>query len=255
MRYYLGLFFATLLPATAPVNADEYQLDSRSIDWSSLNWFAGVDVSYLNAGGDINFAGTTNSVYGGTPTISMDDGGRLALRFGFETRGAWRIEGDLGYVKTYSDTRPFIGFDDRSDDLFSVDAEIESLTFMLNGSYDFDIGSSRFTPFLQGGVGVSRNRTTSTSLDVEFNSAIWDGTQFEGLSLTGYEYPEGSSTEFAWSFSAGLRAHLSRHFSATLEYGLLSLGDALTETDANGDALGVSDLMLEQLTLGLDYRF
>ena len=40
-----------------------------------------------------------------------------------------------------------------------------------------------------------------------------------------------------------------------MEYGFTDLGEAITGTDENGDALGISDLSTHQLTLGLAYDF
>jgi opacity protein-like surface antigen len=92
-------------------------------------------------------------------------------------------------------------------------------------------------------------------LDVDYAAPIWDGSVFEGESLIGYAYPEGDVTEFAWNVGAGLRLQLAQRFALAFEYGFTDLGEAVTGTDDNGDALGITDLSTQQLTLGLTYDF
>jgi len=249
-----ALTLAALMTISA-ADAEETNPTNQEFSIANLQWYAGVNTAYLKPGGDVSFYGSTASIYGGTPNIGMDDGGAISLTFGAEVGNGWRLQGDFGYLNMRTDTSSALGVDDRSDDVFTLDAEVESLVFMLNGVYDFDIGRSRFTPFVKGGIGWARNKSTQTSLDVEFNSAIWSGSIYEGQVLDDYRYPEGQATEFAWNIGAGLRLDLSDHFAIALEYGLLDLGEALTETDDNGEALGWNDLTTEQLSLGIDYRF
>lgn len=218
------------------------------------NWYGSIATGYVFAGGDADFFGTTASVYGGMPSIGMDDGGRFSLAVGLNLGDGWRLEGDFGYLNLNTDTDTYFGSDDRTGDRFLLDGEIESFVFTLNVIHDFDVGNRRLKPFVKGGIGVARNDATA-ELDVDYDAPLWIGTTFEGERLRDYAYPEGSTTEFAWNLSAGVRLALARQFSLTLEYGLIDIGDALTETDEFGDAIGYSDLLSEQLLIGIDYRF
>ena len=253
MKQRIRTMLACVPLAASPTLADDHR-DRQSRGLAELDWYGGVTGSYLIGGGDVDLFGTTPSLYGGVPTLDMDDGGRVSLILGVQGPRGWRFEADLGYLTLETDTAIAGGFDDRDGDLFAVDAEIESLTFMLNAAYDFDIGSPRFTPFVKGGVGVARNEVSGATLDVDFNSPFWDGSAFEGQSIE-YAYPEGDTTEFAWNLSAGLRMQLSQQFSLMFEYGYIDIGETVTGTDENGDALGFTDLGNQQLSLGLMYRF
>jgi len=255
MKKRLGMVFIIVLLSASSVIADEFDSSDSAFNFLDLQWYGSLNAGYLKPGGEVSFFGNTASIYGGTPTVDVDDGGRVSLAIGFVGPGGWRLEGDFGYLNMRTDTSPVFGVDDRAGDSFVLDAEVESLVFMLNGIYEFDMGNSRFTPFIKGGIGVARNKTTQALLDVQFNAAIWDGTVFEGQSLTDVAYPEGRRTEFAWNISAGLRMALTERFALSLAYGLIDLGEALTDTDENGDALGFSDLVTEQLSLGLYFRF
>jgi len=223
--------------------------------FSDLEWFGNLSATYMDSNGEINFYGNTASVYGGTPSISMDDGQGLSFAVGFKTRDGWRLSAELGKMSLSSNTNDVFGLDDRIDDTFRVDTEIESLVFMLNGGYDFEIGSERFTPFVKAGVGIARNESRHAVLDVSYDSLIWNGTSLDNQQLNGYSYPSGKTTEFAWSASVGWRMALSERFDMSLSYGLMDLGEARTETDDGGDALGFDDLSSQQWQLGLDFEF
>jgi opacity protein-like surface antigen len=236
-------------------NAEETNNFTQSSNSAERPWYAGIVTSYLIANGDVNFYGNTQSIYGGSPTVGMDDGRALSLIFGRDLSDGWSLEGQVSYQNIQSSLSPVLGFDDRSEDWFTVDAEIESTIFMLNGIYDFDIGASWFKPYLKGGIGVSRNKTDRANIAVEYNSAIWDGSVLQGQLVDDISYPTGKSTEFAWNVGAGLVFDLSEKIDLSFEYGFMNLGEALTETDGAGDALGFSDVSAQSISLGIDYRF
>ncbi|MCH9693592.1 MAG: porin family protein [Gammaproteobacteria bacterium] len=251
MNKQLGILLIGVFAALPSLAEEQTVL----FDFSDLEWFGNLSATYMDAGGDVEFHGNTASLYGGSPEIALDDGQNVSLAVGFQTQDGWRLSAELAQASLASSTAGVFGFDDRIDDTFRVDAEIESLLFMLNGGYDFDIGSDRFTPFFEGGVGVARNKWNQAILDVSYDSLLWNGTTLDDQQLIGYSYPDGENTEFAWSASLGLRVALSEQFDLALSYGFIDLGQAATGTDANGDALGVDDLSSQQLQLGLDFAF
>jgi opacity protein-like surface antigen len=250
---------STLLVAIAiaalPAQADARDQHEGLFDFSIQNWFATVETQYIDSSGDARFVGTTASVYGGTPSIKMDDGLGMSLGLGFETTGGWRFSGDIAYLSTNSRTNAVFGVDDRADDTFILDAEVESVVFMLKSSFDFDIGLDRLTPFLKGGIGVARNESKNTLLDVYYDSLIWNGTSFDDLEVSGISYPGGSTTDLAWSIGAGIRMALSERLELSMAYGYTDLGEAVTGTNAGGDALAFDDLISQQVQIGLELRF
>ena len=255
MKKIHSTFALAVILASVASNADETNSFTKQSDVTGRLWRAGITMSYLMADGYASFHGSTQAIYGGMPTIGMDDGRALSLTVGTDIGDGWRLQGQVEFLNTQSSTSPVMGFDDRSLDMFSVDAEIESTIFMLNSFYDFDTGSAWFKPFVKGGIGLSRNKTTQANVAVEYNSAIWNGSVLEGQFLDDIEYPDGKATEFAWNIGAGLLFNVSEHLDLSLEYGFLDIGEALTETDSGGDALGWGDLTAESISLGIDYRF
>ena len=224
--------------------------------WSGkdLQWYGRVATGYLVVDGDARLAGPTASVYGGTPTIEMDDAGRFSLVFGTAFPSGLRLEGELGYLNLDTKSSQVMGFDDRADDEFRLDGTIESLVFMFKGAYDFYPETAFFRPYVTAGIGVARNEARA-GLDVEFNSPLWDGTAFENTALVDNRFPGTASTEFAWTAGIGFKLAVAERLGLSLEYGITDLGAAETGLDGNGDAIGFDDLDSQHITLGLDYQF
>jgi len=95
----------------------------------------------------------------------------------------------------------------------------------------------------------------TASQSVDFNSAVWQGTAFEGRTISDQPFAEGSTSEFAWSFAAGFKREIANRWAVRLEYSFLNRGEAQTGIDENGDAIRFSDLESQQITLGLDWQF
>jgi opacity protein-like surface antigen len=255
MNIRSGLVAVTVLAITAPGFAEPSDSARQHSGLADMQWYASISASHLWTDGNVKFYGTTARAYGGMPTIGMEDGDAVSFAIGFADRAGWRLEGSATRLTMRTDSSVVPGLDDRTDDLFSVAAEVDSWVFMLNGSYDLNIGSPRFTPYLKAGVGVAYNTSGRALLDLEYNSAIWDGSSLEGQSLVNHKYPEGKATEFAWNLDVGIRLHMSQRFDSFLQYGFLSLGNAQTELDEYGDVLGFNNLTNRQLSIGLEYRF
>lgn len=255
MKKRLSIFSIAALLSVSAVEADERDSESRVFDIAGLQWYGSINAAYFKSNGELDFYGKTASVYGGLPTIQMDDGGQVSFAYGFETPGGWRLEGTLGYANSRTDTASVFGLDDRATDIFAVDAEIESVVFMLNGSYEFNLSNSRITPFVKAGIGVARNKVTDATLDVQFGSAIWAGSVFEDQAVINQPVPNGQTTEFVWNISAGAKVNLTQRLALSLEYGRIDLGDAVSGTTENGDAFRFGNLISDQLSLGLDFRF
>jgi opacity protein-like surface antigen len=218
-------------------------------------WYGKIASGYLFAEGGVDFIGTTSSVYGGSPTFAMDDGGQMSFAVGHKLPNGWRIEANMSFLDLDTDTGSVMGFDERVDDLFRVDGNIDSAVFMLNGLFDLNtMHGTRFTPYFKVGIGIARNEASAT-LDVQYNSAMWAGTVFEGQALEGSRFPDAFETSFAWNVGVGVRTKLSDRFLLALEYGFIDLGDTVTGIDASNDAITFSNLTAQQLLLGLNYEF
>jgi opacity protein-like surface antigen len=161
----------------------------------------------------------------------------------------------MSFLDIDTDTASVMGFDERADDLFRIDGNVDSSVLMLNALFDLNtVRGTRLTPYLKAGIGIARNKASAT-LDVQYNSAIWDGTVFEGQAIEGSRFPDAFETSFAWNVGWGVRTKLSDRFLLAMEYGFIDLGDAVTGIDASNDAITYSKLTAQQLLLGLNYEF
>ncbi|MDJ0711583.1 MAG: outer membrane beta-barrel protein [Woeseiaceae bacterium] len=225
--------------------------------WAELKdapWYGSFQSGYLLSDSDASFIGTTQSVYGGTPTIELDDGLSFSFAVGKQVFDNWRLSLEMGYISIQPDDSAMLGLDLRNEDVFRLDGDIESFTLMANLGYDFNDLDWWVTPFIKGGIGASYNKA-STPLSVEYNSAIWQGTSFEGQALDDYSFPPNNTTEFAWSASIGFKRAMAERLSLRFEYGWLNLGDASSGVDSSNDAIVYDDLGSQQFSLGIDYDF
>jgi len=255
MKLIANIFRVLCLFFVSTVIADEFESPYPAQTRPDVEWYGSISTSYLRSSGEMDFYGNTPSVYGGMPTLAMDEGGSISIATGYSTASGWRFEGELMLARTRTRSTPVLGFGERAEDSFSVDADIESLAVMFNGIYDFNIGFSRIEPFIKVGLGVTRNKTRSAQLDVQYGSSLWDGTAYAGQSLTNRAFPGGQYTGLAWNLGVGINMEITDRLALSLEYGVIDFGEALTETDENGDALGFDDLLSEQLSLGVSFRF
>jgi opacity protein-like surface antigen len=221
---------------------------------SESEWYGSLKAGYLFGDGEAILIGTTSSVYGGFPSIAMDNGGEISIATGRLMPNGWRLEAELGFLNLDTDSGVVSGLDDRADDSFRLDGSVDSTVLMFNTLIDLNVNSERFTPYLKAGIGLARNEAQA-SLDVEYASAIWNGTSLEGQSASGIPYSDAFETSFAWNIGAGVRTALTDRFLMTLEFGFVDLGDAVTAIDENNDAVEFSDLSSQRLLLGLNYRF
>ncbi|MEM7613079.1 MAG: outer membrane beta-barrel protein [Pseudomonadota bacterium] len=222
--------------------------------WVTAPWYGSVSTGFLIVSEEARFFGPTQSVYGGSPGIDIDDGVVYSIEIGRELPGNWRIGMELRHSILEPESGNVLGTDQRSEDVFRLDGEIDSTALLFKLGYEFNNLTWWATPYVEGGLGVSRN-TVSTPLSVEYNSAIWNGTSFEGQVLNDYSFPEDTATQFAAAVAAGLKLQFSSQFSLQLEYGFSFLNDAGTDFDEEGDAIGISDITTQQLSFGIEYRF
>lgn len=223
--------------------------------FSNQTWTATIRAGYVtNISSDGEFIGPTESVYGGSPPVMMDDGYQYTFAVGRELLDSLRLEFEIGSIATQSSTATVLGQESRADDAFSFDANADSTLYMVNLSFDFDWLGWWATPYLRGGLGVAEN-SVDASYSVDFDSPIWQGTPFEGSSLADQPFAEGNTTEFAWSIAAGFKKQLAERWALRVDYSVLDRGEAWTEPDSNGDSVFFSELRSQQLNLGIDWRF
>ena len=131
------------------------------------------------------------------------------------------------------------------------EAKISSKSIFINGFYDFQpfsIRNTAITPYLGGGVGVSKNKMGTTHENRPGNTL--DGKKI---------------SQFAYKVAAGTLVGLTENVSLDINYQYVNLGNLKSGVgvyDLNGNfqgnlAAGVNggDIKTQELMVGLQYKF
>jgi opacity protein-like surface antigen len=127
----------------------------------------------------------------------------------------------------------------------SADADISSWAAMVSIYYDFT-NSSRFTPYLGGGIGASRNKLgTATVSQNGANVGFLEGD---------------TKTSFAWQLSAGTAIRLSPGISLDIGYRYMDMGSFESGDSGviSGSPVGVTgkdDLRAHEIQVGVRFDF
>jgi len=134
-------------------------------------------------------------------------------------------------------------------------ATINTTSIFINGFYDFQpfsIGNTPITPYLGGGVGISRNKMGFV-------------TEYNNLGANTWFLDGDSTNEFAYKFSAGTLVSLTEKLSLDVNYQYVNLG-AFKSGSAQYNSLGVpsgnmdkgingGEIKTQELMVGLQYTF
>jgi len=133
-------------------------------------------------------------------------------------------------------------------------AKIETHALFINGFYDFQpftMSNTAITPYLGGGLGISRNKMGTTVQHLNGNP---DGVAFEGNTIN----------QFAYKLSAGTLVSLTKQLSLDVNYQYVNLGafKGGTEVLVNGAfnstlqrGINGGDIKTQELMVGLQYTF
>jgi opacity protein-like surface antigen len=151
---------------------------------------------------------------------------------------AFRLEGEISLQKSDLDSVnvtgvTLFGSTFTTDIDLAVDGDVSALGFMVNGWYDFDTGS-KWTPYVGGGIGLSKQ-----DIDV---------TSIAGVS-TPYNQDD---TVFSYQSGVGLNYNFSENTSAGLGYRYFGSSDA--EFDDGTDKVE-AEYSSHIVSIGFVHRF
>ena len=135
-------------------------------------------------------------------------------------------------------------------------AEIETHALFVNGFYDFQpfsLKSTSITPYLGGGMGISRNKMGT---NVQYRDGSPDGSSNEGETIN----------RFTYKLSAGILFSLTENLSLDVNYQYVDLGSFKSGTEVTVDGVrspnlddqrGINggDIKAHELMVGLQYKF
>ena len=136
------------------------------------------------------------------------------------------------------------------------EAKIQTEAVFINGFYDFQpftLSNTAITPYLGGGVGISRNKMGT---NVQHDNGLPTGTTFNGDSIN----------QFAYKFSAGTLVSLTKQLSLDVNYQYVNLGAFKGGTELSSFGVrapaidlqrGINggDIKTQELMVGLQYKF
>ena len=223
----------------------------------SLSFAIDLESFYITAKGGASKTfntGTTNFVddTGGLFSSENEDLG-TGTAFGFSVgkylTDSFRLE--LEAIK-----RTGYEFDARDiqDPEFTDKAKMQTEALFINGFYDFQpftMSNTAITPYLGGGMGISRNKMGT---DVFHVNGVPNGLTINGDTIN----------QFAYKLSAGTLVSLTDKLSLDVNYQYVNLGafKSGTEILRNGVFQGNlvrgtngGDIKTQELMVGLQYKF
>ena len=216
-----------------------------------------LDGYYITAKGGISKTfntGTTNYTefpnnFYELQSEDLGTGSAFGFSVGKYLNDNFRLELEAIKRNGYEFDAPFILYPTDADK-----AKIQTEALFINGLYDFQpfiMSNTAITPYLGGGVGISRNKMGTV---VEYSNG----------DPTGYTVDSNTINEFAYKFSAGTLVSLTEQLSLDVNYQYGNLGEfkASGEPYLNGvrqdddvRALNGGEIKTQELMVGLKYKF
>ncbi|MDC0932116.1 outer membrane beta-barrel protein, partial [Methylophilaceae bacterium] len=186
----------------------------------SLAFAVDMDGFYITAKGGISKTmdtGVTTVNNGGTILDLYDDDLGTGSAFGFSAgkyfSDNFRLELELIKRTGYEYDADYNGGGEEEAGM-SLTGDLDSTSIFVNGFYDFQpfsISNTAITPYLGGGIGISRNKTGVIS---EYTAGVINGTTVEGDTVN----------QFAYKLSAGTLVSLTKQLSLDVNYQYVNLG-------------------------------
>ena len=205
---------------------------------------------YITAKGGVSKTSDTGTMSYGTPTKILNDddlgtGSAFGISAGKYITDNFRLE--LEVIK-----RTGYEMDTTDSDNNLMEANITSKSIFINGFYDFQpfsLGNTPITPYLGGGVGISKNKMGATHENRPGNTV-------DGKTIS----------QFAYKVAAGTLVDLTENVSLDINYQYVNLGNIKSGvgvyTDPGGayvgninPAINGGEIKTQELMVGLQYKF
>ena len=209
-----------------------------------------LDDFYITAKGGVSKTldtGTMNYDNGDVFTLSDDDlgtGSAFGISAGKYITDNFRLE--LEVIK-----RTGYEMDTTDSDNNLMEANITSKSIFFNGFYDFQpfsLGNTPITPYLGGGVGISKNKMGATHENRPGNTV-------DGKTIS----------QFAYKVAAGTLVDLTENVSLDINYQYVNLGNLKSGVgvyNQNGifqanlpAGINGGEIKTQELMVGLQYKF
>ena len=216
----------------------------------TLSFAIDLDGYYITAKGGVSKTldtGTMNYDNGEVFTLNDDDlgtGSAFGISAGKYITDNFRLE--LEAIK-----RTGYEMDTTDSDNNLMEANITSKSIFINGFYDFQpfsLGNTPITPYLGGGVGISKNKMGATHENRPGNTV-------DGKTIS----------QFAYKVAAGTLVSLTENVSLDINYQYVNLGNIKSGVGVYNEgggfvgnispALNGGEIKTQELMVGLQYKF
>ena len=201
--------------------------------------------------------GVTNINNGGTIKDLYDDDLGTGSAFGFSAgkylSDNFRLELELIKRTGYEYDADYNGGSEEAARM-SVAGDLDSTSIFVNGFYDFQpfsIRNTAITPYLGGGIGISRNKMDKVN---DLISGVSQGVTIDGDTVN----------QFAYKLSAGTLVSLTEQLSLDVNYQYVNLGSFKSgaRVEVNGvfnqdlvEGVNGGEIKTQELMVGLQYKF
>ena len=201
--------------------------------------------------------GVTNINNGGTIKDLYDDDLGTGSAFGFSAgkyfSDNFRLELELIKRTGYEYDADYIGGLEEALRM-SQAGDLDSTSIFVNGFYDFQpfsIRNTAITPYLGGGIGISRNKMDKVN---DLISGVSQGVTIDGDTVN----------QFAYKLSAGTLVSLTEQLSLDVNYQYVNLGSFKSgaRVEVNGvfnqdlvEGVNGGEIKTQELMVGLQYKF
>ena len=205
-----------------------------------------LDGYYITAKGGVSKTMDTGTMsYGIQNTILNDDDLGTGSAFGIS---AGKYISDNFRLELEAIKRTGYEMDTTGDNNLN-EANISSKSIFINGFYDFQsfsLGSTPISPYLGGGVGISKNDMSNITVT---NNGVPNGNVGDGKTIG----------QFAYKLTAGTLISMTENFSVDINYQYVNLGSFKSTTTYNNGTLDEpingGEIKTQELMVGLQYKF
>lgn len=156
---------------------------------------------------------------------TLDNALSIAGAVGYRFNQNLRLEGEISYRNNdYKESIP---------GLINLTGDAKTTNFMVNAWYDFT-NSSPITPYLGGGIGISRG-------ELKLKEAAWGIDESD------------SDTAFVWQLGGGVAFDIAENIALTADYRYIDTAD-FTFKDSTGASAKV-DYRAHEIRFGARYSF
>lgn len=213
-------------------------------------FYGAAQLGYSTQANDSKAIGNNIAVDEDFPSeFDAGNGSVAIIGLGYKFNQQFRLEARIGYHDSdFNESK--IGSGARDGEQYSLNGDLQSTTYTIEGFYDFT-NTTAFTPYIKLGLGLADN-SYSAKLG---GAGIAGFDAFDGA-VDGYydNYADDNSTDFTWNVGAGVNYEINKTVSVYTEYQYIEFGDVKTGQDDFTDGFKIDSAASHEFMLGVKVK-